>query len=316
VTDTIRTGRQLVELWPSNQIGQITAQDGRDLIVSAFGVVASRAPTVLDDSVNSAGTGAYCDAGSHWTDQTAPLHWQCVSGAPGNAVWVPCGGGAQGPAGQSVTYQGAWSTSQTYQLYDIVFQGGSTYISLKVNNTNNPPSTSPIWWGILAVGGMVGPPGPPGPPGPGAAGPIRVPQGGTVTGLLGAPQWYYVDTYYTDFAVPADALTITLAVLPPRCCVHQVFAKTTDAWLGGSGLEAQVGWSPASVAGWLAMEWWPNLPADNWFQTLIPPSGINAQSCPSYSAGESVTLTLTSGGTLDQLTGGAAWIALLLSALP
>jgi hypothetical protein len=49
--------------------------------------------------------------------------------------------GAQGPAGQSFIWKGAWSSTQTYGLNDVVEgSDGSSYISQINNNTNNDPT--------------------------------------------------------------------------------------------------------------------------------------------------------------------------------
>jgi hypothetical protein len=91
------------------------------------------------------------------------------AGAPG----VQGAQGPQGPAG--LTWQGAWSSSTTYNVNDAVQFQGSAYIALKANSNDQPTDTGT--WGLLAAQGLqgiagqqgaqgqTGSPGPQGPPG-------------------------------------------------------------------------------------------------------------------------------------------------------
>lgn len=92
--DTVRSLFQLLGLWPDNVTGAITAQTGRDFIVSAFGYFAPRNPSPTDDSVNTSNIGAWFDTGSQWINTTNRTVWVCITGTPGAAIWVQTGGGA------------------------------------------------------------------------------------------------------------------------------------------------------------------------------------------------------------------------------
>jgi hypothetical protein len=77
----------MIALFPDGPPAIISAQDSRDLIVSAFGYIAAVQPTVNNDSVDTAAIGATFDTGSRWTDTTHNTVWFCVIGTPGAAVW-------------------------------------------------------------------------------------------------------------------------------------------------------------------------------------------------------------------------------------
>lgn len=87
MADTVRTRAQLEALFPDNTTGQITAQRGRDLIVSAFGYIVGGFPAVNNDKVDTAGIGAFFDAGSRWLDTILNRTWSCLDGSPGAARW-------------------------------------------------------------------------------------------------------------------------------------------------------------------------------------------------------------------------------------
>ena len=88
--------------------------------------------------------------------------------------------GAAGPQGPPVSFVGGWLIGQSYGVEDAVSYGGSSYIAL-VANVGRQPDVSPVYWGVLAQAGSVGPAGatgatglqgPTGFPGPqGVAGP-------------------------------------------------------------------------------------------------------------------------------------------------
>lgn len=93
---TVRTPLQLDTLFADNITGNISAQDGRDLISSEFGWASVIDPTVLNDNADSAGIGAYFSKLSSWMNTATQTYWRCFDGATGAAVWVkigPSGGG-------------------------------------------------------------------------------------------------------------------------------------------------------------------------------------------------------------------------------
>ena len=88
MVDTVRTRSQLQTAFADNTAGNISAQNGRDLVVSSFGYVGTGTPGVNNDAVDTAGKGAYFDAGSLWFDTTNNVVWSCLSGATGAAKWI------------------------------------------------------------------------------------------------------------------------------------------------------------------------------------------------------------------------------------
>ena len=147
------------------------------------------------------------------TPDLSPVQWALLAaqgpvgatGAAGAAGATGAAGaagatGAAGPQGPPVSFVGGWLIGQSYGVGDAVSYGGSSYIAL-VANVGRQPDVSPVYWGVLAQAGSVGPAGatgatglqgPTGFPGPqgvaGPAGPIGAvgPQGPVgVTGPAG-----------------------------------------------------------------------------------------------------------------------------------
>ena len=78
--------------------------------------------------------------------------------------------GPTGPAG--LIWRGGWLSSVTYAVNEATAYSGSSYISLVNSNTNQPPSSSPSYWQLLAEEGQTGAQGATGPTGStGPAGP-------------------------------------------------------------------------------------------------------------------------------------------------
>ena len=63
-----------------------------------------------------------------------------------------------GTTGQSILWRGTWSSAVSYNPYDAVYSGGSSYIA-KTNNQNKTPASNPADWDLLASVGGVGPQG-------------------------------------------------------------------------------------------------------------------------------------------------------------
>lgn len=94
-----RTLLQLLGLFPDNDLAEISAGDGRDLIQSLFGYAALTDPTADNDSVDSAGIGQFFDTGSRWTNTNTKRVFECAAGPPHMATWRECvyvGDGAGG----------------------------------------------------------------------------------------------------------------------------------------------------------------------------------------------------------------------------
>src|SRR5579884_1403616 len=109
---------------------------------------------------------AVFDGGSAWIalqpntnsePATGNSNWSLLAqkgdqGAPGQ-------NGQTGPAG--LTWQGQWSSTQSYTINDAVFDGGSAWIALQPN-TNSEPAPSNANWSLLAQKGDQGNQGPAG----------------------------------------------------------------------------------------------------------------------------------------------------------
>lgn len=82
--------------------------------------------------------------------------------------------------------KGVWDANTVYDIANTVQYNGSTYISLKDNNSNHSPDESNSqWWEVFAEKGHIGPAGATGPQGPkGPQGP-QGPKGDT--GPKGVP---------------------------------------------------------------------------------------------------------------------------------
>ena len=87
-----------------------------------------------------------------------------------------------------MVFAGAWSSSVTYAVTDVVTFNGSSYIAI-AGSTNQEPDLNPNTWMPLALAGAAGPTGATGPAGPSGGTtvnfPITIPDGGT--GAITAP---------------------------------------------------------------------------------------------------------------------------------
>jgi len=111
-----------------------------------------------------------------------------------------------GPPG--ITFQGTYDALHTYILGDGVLFGSSSYVSLQIDNTGNQPDISPLFWQLVAEGGIPGATGPSGSTGTpgtngsigatGATGPIgAIGATGTsgIPGIIWRGNWSSIVTY-------------------------------------------------------------------------------------------------------------------------
>jgi hypothetical protein len=104
-----------------------------------------------------------------------------LTGAQG----IPGATGATGPPG--MTYKGAWVTATGYSANDSVSYGGSTYIALN-GNSSEQPNNFPVDWSLMAAAGAQGPQGVAGAAGTAGAAGATGPAGPTgTTGATGPP---------------------------------------------------------------------------------------------------------------------------------
>lgn len=85
--DIVQTAAQLQAEFADNTTGAITAQDGRNLVVSAFGGSGTAGPNVDFDNVDTANSGNFYDVGSKFFNLTTMRCWLCLDGSPGHAKW-------------------------------------------------------------------------------------------------------------------------------------------------------------------------------------------------------------------------------------
>jgi hypothetical protein len=124
--------------------------------------LASSGPAGVAGPAGPAGTGGA--TGSRGAAGTAGL-----AGAAGAAGATGLTGetGPQGPSGAGgFVYEGTYSSVQNYAVGQIVTWAGASYISLQNSNHGNPPSSTPLQWGVLSAQGNPGVGGPAGIPGP------------------------------------------------------------------------------------------------------------------------------------------------------
>ena len=72
--------------------------------------------------------------------------------------------GPQGPDGQGFTFKGAWTDTTSYNPYDVVTDGGNTFLS--IYPSTNVSVSDGDYWTMLASRGDQGPQGPQGDQGP------------------------------------------------------------------------------------------------------------------------------------------------------
>jgi hypothetical protein len=71
--------------------------------------------------------------------------------------------GPAGSAGQGFNFKGAWNNATSYNSYDVATFGGSSYVAIAANQSQQP-DLSANSWSLMAAQGAQGPPGPQGPP--------------------------------------------------------------------------------------------------------------------------------------------------------
>lgn len=124
-----RTQAQLEALFLDNDLGDISAQDGRDFISTFFGHASPLDPTGDNDSVDSAGIGAFFSRGSRWFNTGTEIEWVCWSGTPHLANWQPAWNGIPQTivaAGTNVTV--AFDGIRTYTV--SASSGGTTVLGV------------------------------------------------------------------------------------------------------------------------------------------------------------------------------------------
>lgn len=97
---------------------------------------------------------------------TGPTGNDGATGATGNdgATGVTGNDGATGATGQGFTFLGPWSSESTYSSYDVVTDGGNTFVCI-ANAPSSTPTSNTDYWTMLAQQGATGPTGATGPQG-------------------------------------------------------------------------------------------------------------------------------------------------------
>ncbi len=190
---------------PTGAIGATGAQGAAGLAFQ--GAYSSTTSYALGDTVSYQGS-SYVSllANNHSnTPSLSPSFWSLLAaqgaigatgaaGPSGNTGLTGMAGvtGATGLQGPPVSFTGAWSTSQTYAIGDMVGYLSSSYIATAAN-TGRQPDISPAYWSLLAGAGPTGATGAIGPTGaqglsglPGATGAQGLAGPTGIEGLAGA----------------------------------------------------------------------------------------------------------------------------------
>lgn len=287
--DIAQTQAQLQTEFADNSTGAITAQVGRNLIISAFGWSASRAPGVNDDNVDTAGTGSYFDTGSVWNDTSNGRPYYCSSGSAGAAVWKP-------------------------MMYDGETAGGKltgTYPNPDVNLAASDIPALPasvITSGTFAVGQIPGLPASIITSGTFSTSvlPSSVPILGTVSSM---GQWISVTVTYANFAVATGLYVFPFLSLSAPGLLISYANQCTVAF--------------AAPAGALSANWGTLISGTFSAETSVV---ITLQATPSVGVVNSMQsvsswqlamqLTLSGGHDLNTLTAGSVTFSMFISQLP
>jgi len=145
--------------------------------------------------------------------------------------------GTTGPQGPPLTFQGQWLITNTYAVGDAVAYGGSSYAAL-TSNSGREPDLSPLYWGLLAAAGTIGPAGATGPQG------LQGPTGTAgQTGAMGA----------TGVAGPAGPIGLT-GTAGPTGATGAMGATGATGLTGASGTNGSNGVNGANgLAGAVGM---------------------------------------------------------------
>ena len=111
-----------------------TGSTGADGVTGSTGAAGSAGPTGGAGSVGARGADGVAGA-------TGDTGAQGDTGATGHTGATP-----------TLTFRGPWSSTDGYQLGDVVSYAGSSWVSLTDANTGNNPRTSPVQWVLLAEG--------------------------------------------------------------------------------------------------------------------------------------------------------------------
>jgi microcystin-dependent protein len=147
------------------------------------------AATIAVRSTTTIAAGQQANVSNAGSPSDAQLDFYIPQGVAGvqGAIGPQGNTGATGPTGQGYTWRGAWSAATSYNAYDTVSYQGSSYVCTAAN-LNNPPSTSPSQWNLVAQMGTTGAQGTPG--SAGATGPTgtaaTIAVGNTTTGSPGS----------------------------------------------------------------------------------------------------------------------------------
>jgi len=245
---TVRTQPQLQAVWPDNDVGEISAADGRDMLATFYGFAAPRDPTPDDDSVNSGGSGQYFDLGNVWLNTTTQHEFRCYSGAAHMAIWqkIP-----QVPGMPPITY----GDNSHYPVFTLDNDGMISFVTL-YPVTSNPGTVTSVDQTapadlLLATGGPITTAGTLALNKAAVANPnyfYASPVGGAglpvfraidASDLAGASAgvWGITDVDYTDFLAigPSGTREINGPTIPPNTHIHVCLVRITQAWTNPAG---------------------------------------------------------------------------------
>lgn len=129
--------------------------------------------------------------------------------------------------GNVLTFNGTWSSMITYDIDDVVFFNGSSYVSLVASNLNHEPDISSAQWSVFAAQGPTGATGSQGPTGPtGPAGAINIFSTTTPPGTLTLPTGKYFIKAVAVIHISAPAALSSDQVATVSCNLTSVGGVT------------------------------------------------------------------------------------------
>ena len=277
------------------------------LLANNHGNTPDQSPSAWSLFASAGGSGPQGTAGP--TGAQGPIGPLGQQGAPGTAGPQ----GPAGPAGQGLNLTGAYSSTHSYSIGDVVTFNGSSYASLVASNHGQAPDLSPANWMLLAAQGPAGPTGAPGSTGPtGSRGPAGSPgatgaQGPAgPTGATGAPgmnfrgQWSPSVHYSTSDAVSFDGSTY----LALSSGSNQQPDQNAQAWtvIAQAGSQGPTG--PAGTAATLTIGTVSTLPAGS--SATVSNSGTAQNAILNFGIPQGATGPAGSGGTSSTTSGSFA----------
>ena len=245
MAEQVRNRPELLAQFADNVTGEISAEDGRDLIMTAFGHWSTSNPTVNNDEDDTAGLGVKFSVGSLWVNTNAFKVWRCCRSTAGAAIWReegPAGPtGPQGPqgdpgadgegvptggtAGQHLVKDSGTDFDTSWQDDDgkLPTGGAAGEHLVKQSGADFDADWEPL---ALVVENLE-----------------NLPPGDMTTFVFSATSvWVKITLTFADFDAPSPAVAVTIIDdMPVGTFVHASFIWITEAFLDSGGTTASSG---------------------------------------------------------------------------